>query len=168
MVGYYDERQRERETGYSQPRSIHFSGEDPSAPSAWSTPPQEIAAFAAMLGKQWLNRYLRHASGSNRIERCGAASTNSRNGHSDNSSRVSPPCSRCPFSSYLRLPRYMLSVNTSVALVVIAPPSFLLHWDCDRRCALVRTPVPNADIDDISQFSFAGILPLGALPHRPW
>ena len=29
-----------------------------------------LAAFVAMLGKQWLNRYLRHAGGST-IERCG-------------------------------------------------------------------------------------------------
>jgi len=29
-----------------------------------------LAAFVAMLGKQWLNRYLRHTSGS-MIERCG-------------------------------------------------------------------------------------------------
>jgi hypothetical protein len=29
-----------------------------------------LAAFVAMLGKQWLNRYLRHAGGS-MIERCG-------------------------------------------------------------------------------------------------
>ena len=29
-----------------------------------------LAAFAAMLGKQWLNRYLRHAGGST-IDRCG-------------------------------------------------------------------------------------------------
>jgi len=29
-----------------------------------------LAAFVAMLGKQWLNRYLRHA-GRSMIERCG-------------------------------------------------------------------------------------------------
>jgi hypothetical protein len=60
--------------------------EDPAPPKAWSDPPAEIvttldllyssllmsllAAFVAMLGKQWLNRYLRHTGGS-MIERCG-------------------------------------------------------------------------------------------------
>jgi len=57
-----------------------ISGEDPTIPPAWSGPSGEIvaasnllyasllisllAAFVAMLGKQWLNRYLRHAGGS--------------------------------------------------------------------------------------------------------
>ncbi|KAF9646018.1 hypothetical protein BDM02DRAFT_3189206 [Thelephora ganbajun] len=54
--------------------------EDPAAPTVWNGPPQEItvtsdplyasslmlllAAFIAMLGKQRLNRYLRHTGGS--------------------------------------------------------------------------------------------------------
>jgi hypothetical protein len=66
-------------------RSI-VPGEDPAAPPVWSGPPAEIvatsnliyasllmsllAAFVAILGKQWLNRYLRH-SGRSMIERCG-------------------------------------------------------------------------------------------------
>ena len=60
--------------------------ETPTVPTAQYNPPMEIvtstgllfasllisllAAFIAMLGKQWLNRYLRHAGGS-MIERCG-------------------------------------------------------------------------------------------------
>lgn len=56
------------------------------APPAWNGPPPEVvaasnllyasplmsllAAFVAMLGKQWLNRYLRRAGGS-MVERCG-------------------------------------------------------------------------------------------------
>lgn len=59
---------------------------EPVPPPAWSGPPQEIiatlgllyasllmsllAAFVAMLGKQWVNRYLHHIGGS-AIERCG-------------------------------------------------------------------------------------------------
>jgi len=66
-------------------RSI-IPNEDPAAPPAWNGPPTGIvttvdllytsllmslfAAFVAMLGKLWLNRYLRHAGGS-MIERCG-------------------------------------------------------------------------------------------------
>lgn len=85
--------------------------EYPAAP-AWSGPPQEIittldflyasllmsllAAFVAMLGKQWLNRYLRHAGGSMIAH---ASSTVWRNGHSGYSSRVSPSCFRSPSSS---------------------------------------------------------------------
>jgi hypothetical protein len=61
-------------------------GELPTPPTAWSGPAQEIvtatnllyasliisllAAFVAMLGKQWLNRYLRDA-GTSVAERCG-------------------------------------------------------------------------------------------------
>ena len=61
-------------------------GETPAAPPVQEDPPDEIvtvtglmyasllisllAAFIAMLGKQWLNRYLRHSGGS-MIERCG-------------------------------------------------------------------------------------------------
>jgi len=61
-------------------------GETPAAPPAQGDPPSEIvtviglmyasllisllAAFVAMLGKQWLNRYLRNSGGSI-IERCG-------------------------------------------------------------------------------------------------
>ena len=62
-----------------------FPHEVPSAPPAWNGPPSEIittsdllyasllmsllAAFVAMLGKQWLTRYVRHAGGS-MVERC--------------------------------------------------------------------------------------------------
>ena len=61
-------------------------GETPVVPPAQEGPPSEIvtvtclmyasllisllAAFVAMLGKQWLNRYLRNSGGS-MIERCG-------------------------------------------------------------------------------------------------
>ena len=57
-----------------------FPDGNPTAPPTWTGPPQEIittsdllyasllmsllAAFVAMLSKQWLNRYLRHAGGS--------------------------------------------------------------------------------------------------------
>ena len=61
-----------------------------------------LAAFIAMLGKQWLNRYLRHTGGSV-IERCGDRQRKFdglRNGPSAYSWKVSPPCSRLPsFSS---------------------------------------------------------------------
>jgi len=66
-------------------RSI-ASDEDPATPPAWNGPPTEIittsdllyasllmsllAAFVAMLGKQWLNRYRRH-TGRSIFERCG-------------------------------------------------------------------------------------------------
>jgi len=60
--------------------------EMPPAPPAWNGPPAEVvttvtllyasllvsllAAFVGMLGKQWVNRYLRHTGGS-MVERCG-------------------------------------------------------------------------------------------------
>ncbi|KAF9779229.1 hypothetical protein BJ322DRAFT_1013612, partial [Thelephora terrestris] len=66
--------------------SSAIPNEVPTVPTAPENPPGEIvtatallfasllisllAAFIAMLGKQWLNRYLRHAGGST-IERCG-------------------------------------------------------------------------------------------------
>ena len=82
-----------------------------------------LAAFVAMLGKQWLNRYLRHTGGSV-IERCG-----DRQHKSDG-------LEKWPFRMFIEslpimlqiallllasgLSRYMWLVNTSVACVVIS------------------------------------------------
>jgi len=82
-----------------------------------------LAAFVAMLGKQWLNRYLRHAGGS-MIERCG------------DRQRKFDGLKKWPFRLFIEslpimlqialvlltcgLSRYMWSVNTSVARVVIS------------------------------------------------
>ena len=82
-----------------------------------------LAAFVAMLGKQWLNRYLRHAGGST-VERCG------------DRQRKFDGVEKWPFRMFIEslpiilqitllllacgLSRYMWSVNTSVARVVIS------------------------------------------------
>jgi len=82
-----------------------------------------LAAFVAMLGKQWLNRYLRHTGGST-IERCG------------DRQRKFDGLERWPFRLFIEslpvmlqiallllacgLSRHMWSVNTSVARVVIS------------------------------------------------
>ena len=82
-----------------------------------------LAAFIAMLGKQWLNRYLRHSGGS-MVERCG------------DRQRKFDGLKRWPFRLFIEslpimlqialllltcgLSRYMWSVNTSVARVVIS------------------------------------------------
>ena len=82
-----------------------------------------LAAFVAMLGKQWLNRYLRHTGGST-IERCG------------DRQRKFDGLERWPFRLFIEslpimlqialllltcgLSRYMWSVNTPVARVVIS------------------------------------------------
>ena len=82
-----------------------------------------LAAFVAMLGKQWLNRYLRHAGGS-MVERCG------------DRQRKFDGLERWPFRLFIEslpimlqlallllacgLSQYMWSVNTSVARVVIS------------------------------------------------
>jgi len=82
-----------------------------------------LAAFVAMLGKQWLNRYLRHTGGST-IERCG------------DRQRKFDGLERWPFRLFIEslpimlqialllltcgLSRYMWSVNTSVARVIIS------------------------------------------------
>jgi len=82
-----------------------------------------LAAFVAMLGKQWLNRYLRHTGGS-MIERCG------------DRQRKFDGLQKWPFRLFVEglpimlqialllltcgLSRYMWSVNTSVARVVIS------------------------------------------------
>ena len=82
-----------------------------------------LAAFIAMLGKQWLNRYLRHTGGS-MVERCG------------DRQRKFNGLERWPFRLFIEslpiilqialffltcgLSRYMWSVNTSVARVVIS------------------------------------------------
>jgi len=82
-----------------------------------------LAAFVAMLGKQWLNRYLRHTGGS-MIERCG------------DRQRKFDGLEKWPFRLFVEslpimlqialllltcgLSRYMWSVNTSVASVVIS------------------------------------------------
>ncbi|KAF9783407.1 hypothetical protein BJ322DRAFT_1008448, partial [Thelephora terrestris] len=113
--------------------------EPPAAPPAWSGPPQEIittldllyasllmsllAAFVAMLGKQWLNRYLRHAGGSV-IERCG------------DRQRKFEGLEKWPFRLFVEslpimlqialfllasgLSRYLWSINTSVSAVIIS------------------------------------------------
>ena len=81
------------------------------------------AAFIAMLGKQWLNRYLRHTGGST-VERCA------------DRQRKSDGLERWPFRLFIDslplmlqiallllacgLSRYMWSINTSVARVVIS------------------------------------------------
>ena len=114
-------------------------GEDPAAPPAWTGPLAEIvttsnllyvsllmsllAAFVAMLGKQWLNRYMRHTGGS-MVERCG------------DRQRKFDGLEKWPFRFFIEslpimlqiallllasgLSRYMWSVNTSVARVVIS------------------------------------------------
>jgi len=82
-----------------------------------------LAAFVAMLGKQWLNRYLRHAGGS-MVERCG------------DRQRKFDGLEKWPFRLFIEslpimlqialflltcgLSRYMWSVNTPVAHVVIS------------------------------------------------
>jgi len=113
--------------------------EDPTAPPVWKAPPAEIittsdllyasllmsllAAFVAMLGKQWLSRYLRHAGGS-MAERCG------------DRQRKFDGLEKWPFRFFIEslpvmlqiallllacgLSRYVWSVNTSVARVVIS------------------------------------------------
>jgi len=82
-----------------------------------------LAAFVAMLGKQWLNRYLRHTGGS-MVERCG------------DRQRKFDGLEKWPFRLFVEslpimlqiallllasgLARYMWSVNTSVAAVVVS------------------------------------------------
>ena len=82
-----------------------------------------LAAFVAMLGKQWLNRYLRHTGGS-MIERCGECQ------------RKFDGLEKWPYRLFIKglaimlqvalflltcgLSRYMWSVNASVARVVIS------------------------------------------------
>ena len=113
-------------------------GENPSAPPIQEDPPHDIitvtglmyasllisllAAFVAMLGKQWLNRYLRHAGGS-MIERCG------------DRQRKYEGLERWPFHLFVEslplmlqasllllacgLCQYMWSINVSVAIIII-------------------------------------------------
>jgi len=113
-------------------------GESPNAPPFREDPPHEIvtatglmyasllisllAAFVAMLGKQWLNRYLRHAGGS-MIERCG------------DRQRKCDGLERWPFHLFVEslpimlqmsllllacgLCRYTWSINTTVASILI-------------------------------------------------
>jgi hypothetical protein len=82
-----------------------------------------LAAFVAMLGKQWLNRYLRHAGGS-MVDRCG------------DRQRKIDGLEKWPFRLFIEslpvmlqiallllscgLSRYVWSVNVSVARVVIS------------------------------------------------
>jgi hypothetical protein len=119
-------------------RSI-VPSEVPAPPPVWNGPPAEIvttsnllyasllmsllAAFVAMLGKQWLSRYLRHAGGS-MIERCG------------DRQRKLNGLEKWPFRLFIEslpimlqiallllscgLSRYVWSVNISVARVVIS------------------------------------------------
>ena len=113
--------------------------EDPAAPPVWNSPPAEIitasdllyasllmsllAAFVAMLGKQWVSRYLRHAGGS-MVERCG------------DRQRKFDGLEKWPFRFFMEslpvmlqialfllacgLSRYVWSVNSSVARIVIS------------------------------------------------
>ena len=112
--------------------------ESPVAPPVQQYPPSEIvtatgllyasllisllAAFVAMLGKQWLNRYLRHAGGS-MVERCG------------DRQRKHDGLQKWPFHMFVEsLPvmlqialllltsgicRYMVSINTPIAYTLI-------------------------------------------------
>ena len=112
--------------------------ESPAIPPVQENPPTEIvtatsllyaslimsllAAFTAMLGKQWLNRYLRHAGGS-MIERCG------------DRQRKFDGLQKWPFQLFIEslplmlqvsllllacgLCRYVASINTIVAGVLI-------------------------------------------------
>ena len=82
-----------------------------------------LAAFVAMLGKQWLNRYLRHTGGST-VERCG-----------DRQLKYDG-LEKWPFRVFIEslpiilqialfllacgLSRYMWSINTSVARVIVS------------------------------------------------
>ena len=118
-------------------------GELPNPPAPWSGPPQEIvvvtsllyasllmsllAAFVAMLGKQWLNRYLRDTGGS-MAERCGDRQRK-RNG-----------IEKWPFEIFVEslpvmlqlallllaigLSRYMWTINTSVAYTLLGLTAF--------------------------------------------
>ena len=114
--------------------------EDPAVPPVWKGPPAEIittlnllyasllisllAAFIAVLGKQWLSRYLRHAGGS-MAERCG-----DRQRKIDGLGKWSfrlfmeslPVMLQIALLLLLAcgLSRYAWSVNTSVARVVIS------------------------------------------------
>ena len=113
--------------------------ENPAAPPAWNGSPTEVvttsnllyasllmsllAAFVAMLGKQWLNRYLRRTGGSI-VERCG------------DRQRKCDGLEKWPFHFFIEslpvilqiallflacgLSRYMWSINTSVARVVVS------------------------------------------------
>lgn len=114
-------------------------GESPTVPYVQGAPPSEIvavtwlmyasllisllAAFIAMLGKQWLNRYMRNVGGSV-IERCG------------DRQRKRDALEKWPFHMFVEslpimlqvallllacgLCRYMMSINASVAGVLIA------------------------------------------------
>ena len=118
-------------------------GELPAPPAAWTGPAQEIvlatnllyasllmsllAAFVAMLGKQWLNRYLRDTGGSI-AERCGDRQRK-RNG-----------IEKWPFEMFVEslpimlqiallllavgLTRYMWTINISVALTLLGLTAF--------------------------------------------
>jgi len=82
-----------------------------------------MSAFVAMLGKQWLSRYLRHTGGST-VERCG------------DRQRKFDGLKKWPFHLFIEslpimlqiallllaggLSQYMWSANTSVARVVIS------------------------------------------------
>jgi hypothetical protein len=82
-----------------------------------------LAAFVAMLGKQWLNRYLRHA-GRSMIERCGDRQRKF-DGLEKWRFRLFIECLPIMLQIALLLlscglSRYMWSVNTSVARVIIS------------------------------------------------
>jgi hypothetical protein len=120
-------------------QSVRHPGETPAVPPVQEHPPSEIvtvtclmyasllisllAAFVAMLGKQWLNRYLRNSGGS-MIERCG------------DRQRKCDGLEKWPLHLFVEslpvmlqvalfllacgLCRHMWSINTSVAWVLIS------------------------------------------------
>jgi hypothetical protein len=113
--------------------------EDPAAPPVWNGPPTEIVtalsllyasqatsiltAFIAMLGKGWVGRYLRHSGGS-RIERCG---DRQRKFDGLGKWQFAVVIDTLPVMLQAAvllfgcgLSRYLWSVNTSVAWVVIS------------------------------------------------
>jgi hypothetical protein len=122
-------------------------GELPAPPTAWSGPAQEIvtvtnllyasliisllAAFVAMLGKQWLNRYLRD-TGRSIAERCG------------DRQRKRDGVERWPFEMIIEglpvmlqiallllgagLSRYMWAINVSVARTIVGLTAFGLAF----------------------------------------
>lgn len=109
-----------------------------------------LAAFVAILGKQWLNRYLRHAGGSV-IERCG------------DRQRKCDGLQEWSFHLFVEslpvmlqiallllacgLCRYMASVNTPVAGVLITLTAlgvlFYSHRGCRYIVVCVSTPNPS-------------------------
>ena len=155
----------------------------------WIGPPQEIittkdllyasllmsllAAFVAMLGKQWLNRFIRHTGGS-MVERCG------------DRQRKFDGIEKWPFHFFIEslpamlqiallllacgLSRYMWSVNVSVARVVISFTllGFLFYigivvagissYECPFQTPLstaLRSSFPGLSLPNVTQLIYA-------------